>query len=116
MARPKRLIEVEPDSDHKHTLHEGLTLCKECGLHTHKETYEDAMKFTGVARSVEAYDNQGFNNFRIVTLHIENGVVVKVHKSDPYQNFELIAMNELVTEKSIINLNNNWADKKVLSK
>lgn len=72
--------------------------------------------FSGLARSVQAYDNQGFRNFRIVTLHLENGSVVKTEYSDPYASFEVIARMELCNELAIIHLNNNWENGKTLAK
>ena len=71
---------------------------------------------TCVARTVAAYDNQGFRNFKILTLHIENGMVVKIEYSDPYASFEAISRMELTNELSVIHLNNNWEDGKTLSK
>lgn len=73
------------------------------------ETKSD-LKFSGVARSMQCFDNQGFRNFRIVTMEIKNGVVVSVAYSDPYASFEAISMMELWNEKSALNLNNNWKD------
>lgn len=67
-------------------------------------------KFTGMARSVETCNNQGFKNFRILTMQITNGVVTKVKRSDPYANFEAIARLELWNELDIHHLNNIWAD------
>lgn len=75
-----------------------------------------ASAFTGLARSVEAFDNQGFRNFRILTLHIVNGMVEKIDYSDPYASFETIARMELWNEISILNLNNNWKAGKALVK
>jgi hypothetical protein len=72
--------------------------------------------FTGLARSVQAYDNQGFRNFRIVTLHIQNGKVIKQEYSDPYASFEAISRMEIQNEMSIHHLNNTWADGKSLTK
>lgn len=72
--------------------------------------------FTGVARTVEAYDNQGFRNFKILTLHILKGMVVKIDYSDPYANFETIARMELANEQSILHLNNNWKSGRTLEK
>lgn len=72
--------------------------------------------FSGVARSVEAYDNQGFRNFRILTLTLENGGVVKIERSDPYASFEAIAKMELLNMDSVLHLNNTWAAGKTLSK
>lgn len=76
----------------------------------------DQPKFTGVARSVECFNNQGHNNFRILTLHVEQGVVMRMDVSDPYANFECISRLEYHNETSIIHLNNNWLDRKTLSK
>lgn len=77
---------------------------------------EKPIDFSGVARSVQCFDNQGFKNFRILTLHIENGHVTKVDYSDAYANFETVARLELANEYAILNLNNNWADGKTLGK
>lgn len=69
-----------------------------------------------VARTVEAFDNQGFRNFRILTLYIENGVVRHIDKSDPYASFETISRMELSNELSILHLNNTWENGKTLVK
>ncbi len=71
--------------------------------------------FTGIARSVEAFDNQGFRNFRILTLHIEDGGVTKIERSDPIASFEAIAKLELTNELAVIHLNNTWTNGKTLS-
>lgn len=76
----------------------------------------DPELFTGLARSVEAFDNQGFRNFRIITLNIEHGKVTKVEYSDPYANFEAISRMELWNEMGILNLNNNWQPGKTMCK
>lgn len=73
-------------------------------------------KFSGIARSVEAFDNQGFRNFRILTLHIEEGRVVKIDHSDPYANFEAISRLELANELAILHLNDRWENGRTLSK
>lgn len=72
--------------------------------------------FTGIARSVEAYNHEGFRNFRIVTLHIEEGVVQRSEYSDPYASFEAISRLELWNEKSVIHLNSNWKNGETLRK
>jgi hypothetical protein len=64
--------------------------------------------FNGLARSVECFDNQGFRNFRILTLHLVNGKVVKTEYSDPYASFEAISRMEMANELAIHHLNNNW--------
>ncbi len=81
-----------------------------------KEKPKSEPQFTGVARSVEAFDNQGFRNFRILTLHIKDGKVIKTDRSDAYANFECIARMEIWNEMSIIHLNNTWQNGKTLSK
>lgn len=65
-------------------------------------------KFNGIARTVEAYDNHGFRNFRILTLHIVKGVIRKIDYSDAYASFEAISRLEIWNEMSVWNLNNNW--------
>lgn len=72
--------------------------------------------FTGVARSVQAFDNQGFRNFKILIIHIEHGMVNKIDYSDPYANFEAISRMELSNEIAVHNLNDNWVNGKTLSK
>ncbi len=72
--------------------------------------------FTGVARSMECFDNQGHNNFRILTLHIKNGRVIRMDRSDAYANFEAITRMELANENSVISLNNHWSNGRTLSK
>lgn len=46
---------------------------------------------TGVAYIMQAVKDQGFNNFRICALFIENGEIVHVEKSQPYAAFEALA-------------------------
>lgn len=73
--------------------------------------------FSGIARSVVCYNTNGqFRNFKIVTLTIEDGIVVKEERSDPYANWETISRLELVNGNSVLNLNNAWEDGKTLSK
>lgn len=76
----------------------------------------DENQFTGIARSVEAFDNQGFRNFRILTLHLKDGIVIKTDYSDPYANFEAISRLELWNEIGVIHLNNTWAPGKTMNK
>ncbi len=76
----------------------------------------EVIAFSGVARSVQAYDNQGFRNFRIVTLTIEDGEVKEIEYSDPYASFEAMAKMELWNMDSIIKLNNKWVDGATLKK
>lgn len=72
--------------------------------------------FTGVARSLQCYYNQGHNNFQILTLYIEKGKITKMHVSDPYANFEAITKLEYWNSISITNLNINWSNGKTLAK
>ena len=83
-------------------------------LNPNSKTNQDG--FSGIARTVECYNNNGFRNFRILTLQIDKGVVKKVTPSDPYASFEAIVKMELANELSVINLNNNWEDGKTLVK
>lgn len=66
--------------------------------------------FTGIARSVKCFNNQGHKNFKILKLHVVDGIVTKVEESDAYASFECIARLEIANEISIIHLNNTWAD------
>ena|SRR6478735_9136596 len=81
-----------------------------------EEGQSSSKGFTGIARSVECFDNQGFRNFRIVTLHLLNGKVVKADYSDPYASFEAISRMEMANEVSVHHLNNTWKDGEALSK
>lgn len=72
--------------------------------------------FTGIARSVECFNNQGFRNFRIVTLTVVRGKVERQEYSDPYASFETISQMELANELSIIRLNSAWEAGKTLGK
>lgn len=76
----------------------------------------ERFSFTGIARSVEAFDNQGFRNFRVLTLHLQDGLVIRIDRSDPYASFEAISKLELWNELAIHHLNNNWENGKTLSK
>lgn len=72
--------------------------------------------FTGVARSMVCFHNQGHNNFKVVTLTIENGIVVKQELSDPYCQVEALHKFEYANEMSVYSLNNKWEDGKALFK
>ncbi len=76
----------------------------------------DVTKFTGVARSVVCFNNNGFKNFKIITLYIENGVVQKTEQSDPYAHFELNAKLEVQNQLAVWNLNDKWENGKTLLK
>jgi hypothetical protein len=77
---------------------------------------EVGQDFTGLARSVEAFDNQGFRNFRVVTLYIVRGKVVRQEYSDPWASFETISKLEIQNEMAIHHLNNVWEPGKTLSR
>lgn len=83
---------------------------------TKQKTKSTESDFTGIARTVEAFDNQGFRNFRILTLHLERGKVTKIDRSDPYASFEAIARMEIWNEISVLHLNNTWKNGKALEK
>lgn len=72
--------------------------------------------FTGIARSVQCFENNGNRNFRILTLHIEDDIVVKTAYSDPYAQWEAISRMDLWNANSLLSLNDSWQDKKALQK
>lgn len=78
---------------------------------TKKEQAEDqelarkVVEFSGIARSVECYLQQGHNNFRIVTLTIKDGVVTDKKVSDPFASFEAIARLEVKCHEATLALN-----------
>lgn len=72
--------------------------------------------FSGIARSIIASDNNGFPNFKIVTLFIEKGKVVKTEYSDPYANFEAGSIIDLANDNALMNLNNTWVHGKAFQK
>lgn len=72
--------------------------------------------FTGVARSVECYEHEGWPNFKIVTLTIENGEVVGKTLSDAYANWETIARLEIVAQDATLSLKAGYAHGKAWSK
>lgn len=69
--------------------------------------------FTGVARSIQCFENSGYRNFRILTLHLVEDTIVKTIYSDPYAIWEAISRLELLTYESALRLNGNWNDKEV---
>lgn len=77
-----------------------------------KKSKPETVQFTGVARSVECVKQQGFNNFRLVTLKIEDGLVVDKKTSYPYCQVEAIAFMEKETAGATWNLNCNYEDGK----
>lgn len=80
-----------------------------------KESVPPAEKITCMARTVECFENQGFRNMRVVTLFIEDGVVVRVKRSDAWQAFELIAKLDVANHMDVLYLNGQWVDKKTMS-
>ncbi len=61
-----------------------------------------------IARTLECSLNNGYNNFRIVTMVIKNGKVVETTYSDPFALFEAIAKLQIMNDQSSISLNMNW--------
>ena len=76
----------------------------------------DIVQFTGIARSVECVIQQGYNNFYLVTLHIEDGLVKKKEVSDPYVSFEAIARLEVQCHEATLSLNHNYKNGKAWTK
>ncbi len=72
--------------------------------------------FTGVARSMQCFENQTWRNFKIVTLHIKDGIVENIDYSDPFCNWEAIAKLEVANTISALNLNGAWVHGKTMSK
>ncbi len=70
------------------------------------------VKWSGIARSMECCVQNGFNNFRIITLTVDNGVVTDRKVSDPYASFEAVARMEIEVQKSALSLNFNYKDGK----
>lgn len=67
--------------------------------------------FNGIARSIVCHLHNGaYHNYRIATLTIENGLVVKQHLSDPYASFETTEKLEYSNEITQIRMMHNWAD------
>lgn len=78
---------------------------------------EQGSHFTGIARSIETfYNNNKFTDFRIVTLHIVKGKIIKTEYSDPYGAFEVGIRLDLANDRSFIHLNNNWSIGRAFSK
>lgn len=69
-----------------------------------------ASSFTGVVRTMLCVTNNGWPNFRILTLTLENGVVVKEARSDPYASFEAMQKLEFANDICQIRLNSNWRE------
>jgi hypothetical protein len=73
--------------------------------------------FTGIARSIQAYLTNGeFKNYKILTLHIQKGKVIKCEYSDPFASFEAKARLEMATDISLMHLADNWVEGKTLEK
>lgn len=54
--------------------------------------------FSGMTRTIQCYDHNGWRNYRIVTLILEKGVVVKEYFSDPFMNAEAIQKLDLFND------------------
>lgn len=64
--------------------------------------------FDGIAFSMQCVTNNGHNNFKILTLTIEAGIVVDIKYSDPYASFEFLQKFEEISQPSIHRLNSRW--------
>ena len=71
-----------------------------------------ATDFSGIARSIVCFDHNGWKNFKIATLTIEKGVVVKEHLSDPYMQLEAIQKLDLFNDYAMMRLNTSWQNGK----
>lgn len=71
---------------------------------------------TCVARSVICIENQGYRNFKILTLHIVDGVVTKIERSDSWLSWETISRMELANLSGILSLSDSWLDGKTMFK
>jgi hypothetical protein len=58
---------------------------------------------------MECYPNQGFCNSRILTLHLEKGLLVGVERSDAFAQFEAQAKLTIKEERTFDRLNGSWA-------
>ncbi len=75
------------------------------------------VKFSGLALSVECDLQAGtFNNFRIATLKLDNGILVDKKLSEPYASFEAIARMEIAVNKAVLSLNFEYEDGKAWKK
>jgi hypothetical protein len=62
---------------------------------------ETALPFTGTAISLECVKHQGFSNYFVVTLAVDNGQVIKKTYSAPFALWEAIARAEMqVSQRS----------------
>lgn len=68
---------------------------------------------TGVAYTVQCFYNQGFSNYKILTLHLKDGVVTAVERSDPYQQFEAQGKLTIKEEAIFDRLRASWLDGKI---
>lgn len=116
MSKKKQLEIAEVDVKNKTVTVKESIWAGEVGDAHIIDPQGERMGFTGIARSVECYDNSGFRNFRILTLHIQDGLVINIERSDPYANFEAISRLEMANEIAVIHLNNTWQNGRTLSK
>jgi hypothetical protein len=65
---------------------------------------------TGVAFSFEAAKDQGFSNYRILTLFLVDGELVHTERSQPYATYEALAKAEVMMSNSIWNLSARFRD------
>lgn len=71
-----------------------------------------ASDFTGMTRSIRCFDHNGWKNYRIVTLILEKGIVVREHLSDPYMNIEAVQKLDLFNDYAQIRLMMGWEHNK----
>ena len=67
-----------------------------------------SVPMTGVAFSIQASKDQGFANYRILTLFIVDGEIVHVERSQEFAAFEAIARTEMLVNSSLWNLSSRY--------
>lgn len=77
---------------------------------------DERVNWSGVARSMQCALQQGtFNNFKLITLTIDNGIVVDRKESEPYASFEAIARMEIEMQSASLHINHDYRDGKTWS-
>ncbi len=77
---------------------------------------EEKPEFTGLARTMRCYRNNGHPDFQVLTLHIVKGKVMTIEVSDAYKSFEASDRMDLWNDISALNLNSKWEEGKTFSK
>jgi hypothetical protein len=75
-----------------------------------KKSTKDKSDLTGVAFTIQASKEKGFNNFKICTLFIEDGEIIHTEKSQEFAAFEAIARTEIFINAALWNLSSRYKD------